>query len=81
MGLRDLRIIFIYIFTQHRNSFGTEIKNKTRQLLHNIYLRLITNNKLVSFNCLTYLGLLVKVRGQLNQPRRLNSSHVTHVVF
>lgn len=29
----------------------------------------------------TYLGLLVKVRGQLNQPRRLHCSHITHVVF
>lgn len=37
MGLRDLRIIFIYIFTQHRNSFGTEIKNKTTIIAQYIF--------------------------------------------
>lgn len=30
---------------------------------------------------LTYFRLLVKVRGQLNQPGRLHRRHVTHEVF
>lgn len=33
------------------------------------------------FVSLTNLCLFVKVGGQLNQPGRLDSSHVTHVIF
>jgi len=29
----------------------------------------------------THLGLLVKVRGQLDQPGRLDGRHIAHVVF